>query len=318
LLVYDAEAIVTMDAERRELRSASVLVVDEVISAVGERSALERSIALDPTLRDVRRIDARGTVVLPGLVNGHHHLFQTLTRSIGTARGLRLFDWLRLLYPIWGRLTPEAARVSATIGLAELMLSGATTVADHLYLYPNGVRLEDTIEAALTLGVRFHPTRGSMSLGESQGGLPPDSLVEQEANILADCRRLLETWHDPSPLSMLRIGIAPCSPFSVTPELMRQSARLARAGGLVCAHGAPAARGHRQVGTHAERRVPLPEQQHDPRVGHRARAGHARRGREGRPRCRRLRQQRRQSPARRGASGDALAARGVAGLRVAR
>jgi 8-oxoguanine deaminase len=228
LLIHDAEVVVTMDAQRRELTGGSVLVVEGVICALGDRAALERRIAFDPTLKDIRRIDARGAVVLPGLVNGHHHLFQTLTRSIGTARGLALFDWLELLYPIWGRLTPEAARVSATVGLAELMLSGATTVADHLYLYPNGVRLEDTIEAAALLGVRFHPTRGSMSLGKSAGGLPPDSLVERESHVLADCQRVLETFHDPAPMSMLRIGIAPCSPFTVTQDLMRECARLAR------------------------------------------------------------------------------------------
>jgi len=166
--------------------------------------------------------------VLPGLVNGHHHLYQTLTRTIGTAQGLALFDWLKRLYPIWGRLTPEAARVSAAVGLAELMLSGATTVADHLYMFPNGTRLDDTIEAARALGVRFHPTRGSMSLGASAGGLPPDDLVEDEGAILADCERIIGAFHDPAPGSMLRLGLAPCSPFSVTPALMRESARLAR------------------------------------------------------------------------------------------
>lgn len=228
LLIHDAELVVTMDAERRELQSGSVLTRGNVIDAIGDRAVLERRIEGDPTLSDVTRIDARGTVVLPGLINGHHHLYQTLTRSIGTAGGLALFDWLKKLYPIWGRLTPEGARVSARIGLSELVLSGATTVADHLYLYPNGVRLEDTIEAARAVGVRFHPTRGSMSLGESAGGLPPDSLVEQESAILDDCQRLLETFHDPAPLSMLRIGLAPCSPFSVTPRLMRECARLAR------------------------------------------------------------------------------------------
>jgi 8-oxoguanine deaminase len=228
ILVHDAEVVVTMDAQRRELAGGSVLVVDNVICALGDRATLERRIAFDPTLKNVRRVDARGTVVIPGLINGHHHLFQTLTRSIGTARGLALFDWLKFLYPIWSRLTPEGARVSATIGLAELVLSGATTVADHLYLYPNGVRLEDTIEAAQLLGVRFHPTRGSLTLGVSQGGLPPDSLIERDAGVLADCQRLLETLHDPSPLSMLRIGVSPTSPFSVEPHLMRECARLAR------------------------------------------------------------------------------------------
>jgi 8-oxoguanine deaminase len=236
LLVHDAEVVVTMDADRRELRGGSVLVRGNVIEAVGEAPAIASQLErlLDEERRSggpappVTRIDARGTVVMPGLINGHHHLFQTLTRTIGTAKGHALFDWLRLLYPLWGRLTPEGASVSAQVGLAELMLSGATTVADHLYLYPNGVRLEDTIEAAVGLGVRFHPTRGSMSLGQSAGGLPPDALVEDEARILADCQRLLETVHDPAPGSMLRVGLAPCSPFSVTPTLMRETAALAR------------------------------------------------------------------------------------------
>jgi len=173
-------------------------------------------------------LDAAGCVVLPGLVNTHHHLYQTLTRNLATADGLGLFDWLTLLYPIWARLTPEAAEVSARLGLAELALSGATTVADHLYLFPNGTRLDDTIRAARAAGIRFHPTRGSMSLGRSAGGLPPDEVVEDEAAILADCRRVIETFHDPGRFSMLRIGLAPCSPFSVTPQLMRDTAALAR------------------------------------------------------------------------------------------
>jgi 8-oxoguanine deaminase len=217
-----------MDAQRRELRGGSVLVRGNVIEAVGERASIERRLADGEDGAPVHRIDARRLVVLPGLVNGHHHLYQSLTRAIGTAGGLSLFDWLSKLYPIWARLTPDAAYVSAKLALCELVLSGATTVADHLYLYPNGTRLEHTIEAAQELGVRFHPTRGSMSLGESQGGLPPDFLVEREPDILADSQRLLEQFHDPAPLSMLRIGLAPCSPFSVTSELMRESARLAR------------------------------------------------------------------------------------------
>jgi 8-oxoguanine deaminase len=228
ILIQDAEVLVTMDGSRREIAGGSVLVRGNVIEAVGPGAALAERIASDENRDPVERIDARGCIVLPGLINGHHHLYQTLTRGIGTAGGLALFDWLKKLYPIWARLTPDAARVSAQVGLCELLLSGATTVADHLYLYPNGVRLEDTIEAAQSLGVRFHPTRGSMSLGESQGGLPPDRLVEREAAILADGQRLLEEWHDPGPHSMLRIGLAPCSPFSVTADLMRQSARLAR------------------------------------------------------------------------------------------
>jgi cytosine/adenosine deaminase-related metal-dependent hydrolase len=173
-------------------------------------------------------LDASGCVVLPGLVNTHHHLYQTLTRNLATADGLGLFDWLTTLYPIWAGLTPEAAEVSARLGLAELALSGATTVADHLYLFPNGTRLDDTIVAARAAGMRFHPTRGSMSLGQSQGGLPPDSVCEPEASILADCERLIAAFHDPDRYSMLRLGLAPCSPFSVTPALMRATAELAR------------------------------------------------------------------------------------------
>jgi cytosine/adenosine deaminase-related metal-dependent hydrolase len=173
-------------------------------------------------------IDARGCVVVPGLVNCHHHLYQTLTRGIGTGRGLALFEWLKMLYPLWGEMDPEAVRVSATLGLAELLLSGATTVADHLYMFPNGARLDDEIAAAHELGVRFHATRGSMTLGQSQGGLPPDRLVENEQAVLEDCIRVIEEFHDPDPLSMLRIALAPCSPFSVSGDLMRESARMAR------------------------------------------------------------------------------------------
>jgi 8-oxoguanine deaminase len=167
-------------------------------------------------------------VVLPGFVNCHHHLYQTLTRSIGTGPGRGLFDWLKLLYPIWGGLDPEAVYVSAKLALCELVLSGATTVADHLYLYPNGVRIDDEIAAAREIGVRFQPTRGSMSLGESKGGLPPDAVVENEADILKACVDAIAEFHDPQPRSMLRIGVAPCSPFSVTADLMKESARLAR------------------------------------------------------------------------------------------
>jgi cytosine/adenosine deaminase-related metal-dependent hydrolase len=165
-------------------------------------------------------------VVMPGMVNTHHHLYQTLTRCIAQDDGL--FNWLRTLYPIWARMTPEAVYVSAKIGLAELLLSGCTTSSDHLYLYPNGSRIDDEIHAARELGIRFHATRGSMSLGESQGGLPPDSVVEDEAAILKDCQRAVETFHQGQRYGMVRVALAPCSPFSVTPELMRESAALAR------------------------------------------------------------------------------------------
>jgi 8-oxoguanine deaminase len=230
LLICDADVLVTMDAARREIRGGSVLVRDATIEAVGTRSEIQVWIAADPARRTPSRtVDARGCVVTPGLVNCHHHLFQSLTRAVGTGGGLALFDWLKRLYPIWAGLDPEAVYVSAKLALCELVLTGATTVADHLYLFPNGVRLDHEIAAALELGVRFHPTRGSMSVGESRGGLPPDFLVEAEDAILAECQRVIDDFHDPGPFSMLRIGLAPCSPFSVSKTLMRESARLARA-----------------------------------------------------------------------------------------
>ena len=227
LLVENAEVLVTMDSDRREIENGAVLIRDNRVEWVGSSAELQARLEADGMQPD-RRIDASGCIVIPGLVNCHHHLYQTLTRSIGTAEGKSLFDWLQTLYPIWGQIDAEAVYVSARLGLAELMLSGATTVADHLYLFPNDARLDDEIRAARELGVRFHPTRGSMSLGQSQGGLPPDSLCEDEADILADCERVIGEFHDPEPLSMLRIGLAPCSPFSVTPDLMRKTAELAR------------------------------------------------------------------------------------------
>jgi len=227
LLIDNAAVLVTMDGERREIKNGAVVVRDQLIERIGSSDEVHASLSASGVLPD-RSIDARGCVVVPGLVNCHHHLYQTLTRSIGSAQGKSLFDWLQMLYPIWGELDAEAVYVSARLGLAELLLSGATTVADHLYLFPNDVRLDDEIRAAGELGVRFHPTRGSMSLGQSQGGLPPDSICENEDDILTDCERVINEYHDPAPGSMLRIGLAPCSPFSVTPELMRKTAELAR------------------------------------------------------------------------------------------
>jgi cytosine/adenosine deaminase-related metal-dependent hydrolase len=167
-------------------------------------------------------------IVLPGLINTHHHLYQTLTRAVPAAQNADLFHWLKTLYPIWARLTPEAVYISALVGLAELVLSGCTTASDHLYLYPNGTRIDDEIHATQEIGIRFHPTRGAMSLGESKGGLPPDSVVEEEDAILRDCRRAIEAYHQPERFGMVRVGVAPCSPFSVTPDLMREAAALAR------------------------------------------------------------------------------------------
>jgi cytosine/adenosine deaminase-related metal-dependent hydrolase len=230
LLIRNAAVVVTMDRRRREIAGGSVLVQNDAIANVGSGAEIEAWIGADPARRTPQRvIDVAGCVVLPGLVNCHHHLYQTLTRTIGTGQGCGLFDWLKLLYPVWAGLDPEAVYVSAKLGLCELLLSGATTVADHLYLYPNGVRIGDEIAAARELGVRFHPTRGSMSLGHSKGGLPPDSVVENEHDILKDCIDAIGEFHDPNPRSMLRIGLAPCSPFSVTADLMKDSAVLARA-----------------------------------------------------------------------------------------
>lgn len=237
LLVHNADVLVTMDVQRREIAGGSVFIRDGAVEYLGADAVVETWMAADRAARTpARKIDARGCVVMPGLVNCHHHLYQSLTRTIGTGRGAGLFDWLKMLYPIWRWLDPEAAYVSAKLALCELVLSGATTVADHLYLFPNGVRLDDEIQAARELGVRFHPTRGSMSMGESTGGLPPDYLVEDERAILADSLRVLETHHDPSPHSMLRVGLAPCSPFNVSASLMIESARLARANKQVGLH----------------------------------------------------------------------------------
>ena len=220
--IKGADTILTMDDARRELRGQDILVRDGVIRDIG------------PDLHgDAEVLNAQGCVVSPGLVNTHHHLYQTLTRAVPGGQDALLFGWLQTLYPIWSRFTPEHMFVSAQIGLAELALSGCTLSSDHLYLYPSGVRLEDTIHAASELGLRFHPTRGSMSIGESAGGLPPDSLVEAEAAILEDCIRVIDAFHDPSEGSMCRVGVAPCSPFSVSRELMRDAALLARDKGVM-------------------------------------------------------------------------------------
>jgi 8-oxoguanine deaminase len=224
LLVRNAAVLVTMDATRREIRSGGLFIRDGWIEHVGPGDTL-------PSGAD-HILDLSDHLVLPGLINTHHHLYQTLTRVVPAAQDADLFQWLRTLYPIWARLTPEDIRVSTQLGLAELALSGCTTASDHLYLFPNGSRLDDEIEAAAGVGLRLHASRGSMSLGESQGGLPPDSVVETEAAILQDCRRVVEAFHDPAPGAMVRVVLAPCSPFSVSPELMREAAALARSYGV--------------------------------------------------------------------------------------
>ena len=228
LYLRHAEVLATMDGAGTEIRDGALLTEGDHILGLGSTTQMDAWIARHPASAPTETHELDGCVVTPGLVNCHHHLFQSLTRTVGTARGLALFDWLRLLYRVWEGLTPEAIDVSTRLALAELVLSGATTVADHLYLFPNGCRLEDEIAAAQAVGVRFHAARGSMSRGASTGGLPPDSLVEREDAILADSQRVIETWHDPRPRAMLRVALAPCSPFSVSADLMRESARLAR------------------------------------------------------------------------------------------
>ena len=220
MLLKNADVVVTMDAERREIRNGSVLIKGNTIVAVGKAAELPQ------TADEV--IDLKGHVVIPGLINTHHHMYQSLTRVIPPAQDGELFKWITSLYPIWEKLTPEMIRISTQMSMAELILSGCTTTSDHLYVFPNGCRLDDSIEAAASMGMRFHPCRGSMSLGKSKGGLPPDSVVENEQAILEDTQRVIERYHDDSRGSMLRLVVAPCSPFSVTQSLMKESAKLAR------------------------------------------------------------------------------------------
>ena len=221
LLIKHAARIVSMDDAETVWTDGAIYVIDNEIKQIGPTDAL-------PQQAD-QVIDARNMLILPGLVNTHHHFYQTLTRNLPAAQDSNLFNWLRTHYPIWAGLTPEAISVSTRTAIAELMLSGCTTSSDHCYIWPNGAHLENQIEAAAEMGFRFHAARGSMSVGESKGGLPPDSVVEDEEAILRDSQRVIERYHDPKRFAMLRIVVAPCSPFSVSPDLMRQSAELARA-----------------------------------------------------------------------------------------
>lgn len=224
ILIKNASYLVTMDGHRREIRDGGLFARNGFIEQVGPTSELPE------TADEV--LDLRDHIVLPGLINTHHHFYQTLTRAIPAAQDANLFHWLKTLYPIWARMTPDDVRISTQTALAELALSGCTTASDHLYLFPNGSRLDDEIEAAAEMGLRLHASRGSMSLGESKGGLPPDSVVDSEDDILRDSQRLIQQYHDAKPGSMVQIVLAPCSPFSVTGELMHQSAILAREYGV--------------------------------------------------------------------------------------
>lgn len=220
LLIQNASIVITMDDERRKVNNGAIFVKDNIIQQIGKTDEL-------PQTADVV-IDAKGLTILPGLINTHHHFYQTLTRAVPGAQDEELFDWLVRLYPIWGELDNEAVYISTLTAMAELILSGCTTSSDHLYLYPNDATLDAQVRAAQEIGMRFTVTRGSMSLGRSQGGLPPDHVVQKEDDILTDCQRVIEKYHDPQDYSMIRVGLAPCSPFSVTTELFRQAAKLAR------------------------------------------------------------------------------------------
>ncbi len=224
LLIHKAKCVATQNDSQEELKDASILIENGLIKRIF--TAHEN---IEPLLSQVDEvIDASHHVVLPGLVNTHHHMVQSLTRAIPGVQSSELFSWLKGLYPIWAGLTPEMVRVSNQIAMIELLMSGCTTTSDHLYIYPNGIRLEDSIEAAHLCAIRFTACRGSMSVGQSQGGLPPDSVVEKESFILQETQRLVERWHNSAHASMLQIAVAPCSPFTVSKELMRESANLAR------------------------------------------------------------------------------------------
>ncbi|HEY4081681.1 MAG TPA: 8-oxoguanine deaminase [Burkholderiaceae bacterium] len=232
LIVRHADVLVTMDERRREIADGALVATDGVIEWVGPTTDLPPQVLANASGARQRVLDMQGHVVIPGLVNTHHHMYQSLTRALPGAQDAELFNWLVCLYPVWAGLTPEMVKVSTLTAMAELLLSGCTTSSDHLYIYPNGSRLDDSIEAAADIGMRFHAARGSMSVGQSQGGLPPDHVVEQEEAILLDTRRLIERYHDASRHSMLRVVVAPCSPFSVSRDLMRESALLARSYGV--------------------------------------------------------------------------------------
>lgn len=223
LLLTNATVMATMDDEHRELANGWLLIRGNRIEALGTGTDRPADLKADQTL------DMTGHVVMPGLVNTHHHMFQSLTRVLPAAQDAELFDWLSALFPVWRNITPEMQRAASRTAMAELILSGCTTAADHAYLHVNGITLDDSVQAALEMGIRFHGARGAMSLGQSQGGLPPDALVEaDEQAILKDMQRVIETHHDHRPDAMIRIALAPCSPFTVTTDLMREAAALAR------------------------------------------------------------------------------------------
>ncbi len=225
MLIKNALVLATMDGAGREIKGGDVYIEGPEIKKVGRNLKVHADTV----------IDARNCVVLPGFVNTHHHLYQTLTRNLPAAQDSKLFDWLLYLYDIWARITPGDVYDSTQVGLGELLLTGCTTSSDHLYLFPEkgSAHFIDTqIEAARELGMRFHATRGSMSRGRSKGGLPPDSVVQSENFIMKDCERLVRKFHDAKDFAMTRVALAPCSPFSVTTELLKLTAEMAKSWGV--------------------------------------------------------------------------------------
>ena len=220
LLIKNASHILTMNNDEIELKDKSILCKSGVIEWIGDYNDLNQNV--DTT------IEGKDLVVIPGLVNTHHHLFQNLTRVYPKAQNKPLFGWLTSLYPVWQKILPSDIYISTLIGMSEMVLTGCTTTSDHLYLFPNGSKLEDQLQAAKLVGCRFHASRGFMTVGESQGGLPPDSLVEDEKSIIKDCQRVIENFNDERDFSMLKIVLAPCSPFSVSQNLMKLIAEMAR------------------------------------------------------------------------------------------
>lgn len=222
ILIKNARNIITMDADKNQFPGGSLYAEDQEIKALGVNIPYETADVI---------IDARGKNVYPGFINTHHHLYQTFTRNIPWAQDCELFDWLITLYEIWREMQPQDVYLSALVGLGELLKTGCTTASDHFYCFPNGIHgelIDEEIRAARELGIRFYPTRGSMDLGRSAGGLPPDEVVQHIDVILKDTQRVIEAYHDRSKFAMTRVGVAPCSPFSVSEELLRQSALLAR------------------------------------------------------------------------------------------
>ena len=232
VIALHADVLVTMDAQRREIKDGALVAEGPAVQWVGASSELPAQYQALIDDGSAQVLDMRGKVVIPGLVNTHHHMYQSLTRAVPAAQDAELFGWLQNLYMLWSHLTPEMIYASTQTAMAELMLSGCTTTSDHLYLYPNGAKLDDAIAAAQVMGMRFHAARGSMSLGRSKGGLPPDVVVEEEEAILRDSLRLIQQYNDNRRHAMLRVVLAPCSPFSVTRDLMRESAAMARAHGV--------------------------------------------------------------------------------------